>query len=141
MSGVSRHGSGRAPPGVVFTTGVGRTCPECSQPVAACECAARRAEVEVHKSAQIAAAAAATGDKPLVKLRRATAQRGGKVVTLVEGVPLAGEALAEIARTLKRKCGAGGTVHDGVIEIQGDQRDRLATELERRGYAVKRVGG
>ncbi|MSR47139.1 MAG: hypothetical protein EXS13_08750 [Planctomycetes bacterium] len=139
MSGVSRQGSGRAPPGVVFTTGVGRTCPDCSQPVAACECAARRAQAEAHIAARLAAAA--TGNKPLVKLRRATAQRGGKVVTLIEGVPLAGEALAEIARALKRKCGAGGTVHDGVIEIQGDQRDRLAAELERRGYLVKCVGG
>ena len=62
-------------------------------------------------------------------------------VTVVSGVPLAGEALEELATRLKKRCGSGGTVHDGVIEIQGDHRDALVAELGKLGYAVKRSGG
>jgi translation initiation factor 1 len=76
-----------------------------------------------------------------VRVRRETQGRGGKTVTAILGVPLADEALAELARELKRRCGTGGTAKDGVIEIQGDHRDVLIPELERRGYTVKRAGG
>jgi translation initiation factor 1 len=76
-----------------------------------------------------------------VRVRRETQGRGGKTVTTIAGVPLADDALAALASELKRLCGTGGTAKDGVIEIQGDQRDRLVAELERRGYTVKRAGG
>ena len=59
----------------------------------------------------------------------------------VSGVPLAGDTLRELARDLKRSCGSGGTLPDGVIEIQGEHRDRLVGELQRRSYRVKRAGG
>lgn len=78
-----------------------------------------------------------------VKVGRETKGRRGKGVTLVSELPpRLGEAgIAELAATLKNRCGTGGTVKDGVIEIQGDQRDRVTQELERLGYQVKRAGG
>jgi len=78
---------------------------------------------------------------PVVCLGRETKGRRGKGVTTVSDVPLDEAGLLELAATLKQRCGTGGTVKDGRIEIQGDQRERLATVLESMGYRVKRVGG
>jgi protein-tyrosine phosphatase len=78
---------------------------------------------------------------PVVRLGRETKGRRGKGVTTVSDVPLDDAGLHELATKLKDRCGTGGTVKDGVIEIQGDQRDRLAAVLEGLGYKVKRVGG
>jgi translation initiation factor 1 len=77
----------------------------------------------------------------IVRVRRETKGRAGKTVTAVEGVPLTGEALRELASELKRRCGAGGTLRGGVIEIQGDHRDAVVADLGRRGFTVKRAGG
>jgi predicted translation initiation factor SUI1 len=80
--------------------------------------------------------------KPLTaKVGRETAGRRGKGVTTVFDLPLDQSGLRELAATLKQRCGTGGTVKDGRIEIQGDQRDRVAAELAKLGYRVKRVGG
>jgi protein-tyrosine phosphatase len=80
--------------------------------------------------------------KPVtVKVGRETAGRRGKGVTTVFDVPLDENGLRELATTLKQRCGTGGTVKDGRIEIQGDQRERIVAELEKLGYKVKRVGG
>lgn len=76
-----------------------------------------------------------------VRVGRETKGRRGKGVTTVSDVPLAEAALLELAGKLKARCGTGGTVKDGIIEIQGDQRERIAAELEKMGYKVKRVGG
>ncbi len=76
-----------------------------------------------------------------VKLSRETAGRKGKGVTVVSELPLNEDALKELATLLKNKCGTGGTAKDGRIEIQGDHRDKLAQELEKLGYRVKRAGG
>jgi translation initiation factor 1 len=76
-----------------------------------------------------------------VKVGRETAGRRGKGVTTVFDVPLDEIGLRELAATLKQRCGTGGTVKDGRIEIQGDQRERIVAELEKLGYKVKRVGG
>jgi predicted translation initiation factor SUI1 len=78
---------------------------------------------------------------PVVRLGRETKGRRGKGVTTVSDVPLDEAGLLELAARLKDRCGTGGTVKDGRIEIQGDQRDRLAAVLEGMGYRVKRVGG
>ena len=78
---------------------------------------------------------------PVVRLGRETKGRRGKGVTTVADVPLDEAGLLELATKLKDRCGTGGTVKDGVIEIQGDQRDRLAAVLEGMGFRVKRVGG
>jgi translation initiation factor 1 len=76
-----------------------------------------------------------------VKLGRETAGRKGKGVTVVWELPLNEDGLKELATLLKNKCGTGGTAKDGRIEIQGDHRDKIAQELERLGYKVKRAGG
>jgi len=76
----------------------------------------------------------------VVRLLRDRKRRGGKTVTLVAGLP-AGTSVDALASELKRLCGTGGTVRDGVIEIQGDVRERIKPELERRGYRVKIAGG
>jgi protein-tyrosine phosphatase len=76
-----------------------------------------------------------------VKVGRETAGRRGRGVTTVFDLPLDESGLRELAGTLKQRCGTGGTVKDGRIEIQGDQRERIVAELERLGYKVKRVGG
>jgi predicted translation initiation factor SUI1 len=80
--------------------------------------------------------------KPVtVKVGRETAGRRGKGVTTVFDLPLDESGVRELAALLKQRCGTGGTVKGGRIEIQGDQRERIAAELEKLGYKVKRVGG
>jgi translation initiation factor 1 len=113
---------------LVYSTDAGRHCPDCSRPVAACECK------------RLAQAARPTGDG-IVRLKRETKGRGGKGVTLIDGLPLQDEALLALAKQLKNKCGTGGTVKDGVIEIQGDHRTQLQSLLEAQGYKVKLAGG
>ena len=76
-----------------------------------------------------------------VRVGRETAGRSGKGVSVVTGLPLSGEALEALATKLKKLCGAGGAVKDGVIEVQGDHRDRLVKELIKLGYEAKRAGG
>jgi translation initiation factor 1 len=77
----------------------------------------------------------------VVRVGRETKGRRGKGVTIVSDVPLNEAGLQELAARLKQRCGTGGTVKDGRIEIQGDQRDRLIAELEGLGYRAKRAGG
>ena len=113
--------------GLVYSTDTGRTCPECRRPVAECRCREKTAR-------------APAGDG-IVRVGRQTKGRKGKGVTVVTGLPLAQAELEKLARDLKKKCGSGGTVRDGVIEIQGEHRDVLVAELGRRGFTVRRSGG
>lgn len=76
-----------------------------------------------------------------VRVGREVAGRAGKGVSVISGLPLAAGDLEALASRLKRLCGAGGAVRDGVIEIQGEHRDRLVAELCRLGYDAKRSGG
>ena len=76
-----------------------------------------------------------------VRVRREVKGRRGKTVTTVSGVPLAGTELKDLAAELKRTCGSGGALKDGVIEIQGDHRETLVAALEGRGFRVKLAGG
>jgi translation initiation factor 1 len=76
-----------------------------------------------------------------VRIRRETKGRKGKGVTTVSGIELPEAELKALAKQLKQKCSTGGTVKSGVIEIQGDHRDLLKAELEKRGHQVKLAGG
>ncbi len=76
-----------------------------------------------------------------VRVSRVTQGRGGKAVSVITGLPLDEAALAALARELKQRCGSGGTVREGTIEIQGEHRDTLVAELLRRGFAARRAGG
>ena len=117
---------------LVYSTENGRICPECSQPVAQCQCAA-------HKRALAAASSAATDG--VVRVQRETQGRGGKSVTLVRGLALDALALGALGKQLKAACGSGGTAKDGVIEVQGDHVATVMAALVKLGYAVKRAGG
>jgi len=112
--------------GTVYSTDHGRMCPSCGQPQAACLCRQT--------------ARAPQGDG-IVRVGRETKGRKGKGVTIITGVPLDADGLQILAKQLKQKCGAGGAVKDGVIEIQGDHRDALLEELQKQGYTAKRSGG
>ncbi len=92
------------------------------------------------KEDKTVASAAPKGDG-IVRIRRETAGRNGKGVTTISGIPAAGDELKNIAKQLKQLCGGGGAVKDGVIEIQGDHRDKIKADLEKRGYSVKLAGG
>lgn len=111
---------------LVYSTESGRLCPQCHRRLDACVCGKDRP--------------AAAGDG-VVRIRRETKGRGGKAVTVVTGIPLAGAALKDLAKQLKKRCGVGGSAKDESIEIQGDQRETLKLELEKRGYTVKLSGG
>lgn len=111
---------------LVYSTDTGRVCPDCRQASADCRCKAR--------------AATPKGDG-IVRVSQETKGRKGKGVTLIRGVPLAADALAALAKQLKANCGSGGTVKDGVIEIQGDHRDTVVAALQKQGMTVKRAGG
>jgi translation initiation factor 1 len=76
-----------------------------------------------------------------VYLHRDAKGRGGKVVSLVKGLILSEADLISLARQIKQACGSGGTVKDGVIEIQGDHREKIAGVLRKLGYKVKLAGG
>lgn len=111
---------------LVYSSDLGRICPDCHQPISTCRCKQQ--------------AATPKGDGT-VRLQRETKGRKGSGVTLISGVPLAGEELKNLAKSLKQKCGSGGTIKNGVIEIQGDHRELLLQELQKSGWKVKKVGG
>ncbi len=94
--------------------------------------------IKQDKSGTKASSQAADGT---VRLRREVKGRGGGTVIVISGLPLAAPQIKELAGALKKKCGCGGTIKDGVIEIQGDHRDTLLHELQTRGYKVKLAGG
>lgn len=112
--------------GVVYSTDSGSMCPECSRLKGQCTC---RAKEKI------------TPSDGIVRLMRETKGRKGKGVTLITGVPLDHENLKKLAKSLKQKCGSGGSIKNGVIEIQGDHRAVLEKELKGLGYTVKRAGG
>ena len=87
------------------------------------------------------APAASVPQDGIVRVGRETKGRKGKGVTVVTGAPVTGDELVALGKELKNLCGAGGTVRAGVIEIQGDHRDRILSALEGKGWTVKRVGG
>jgi len=115
--------------GLVYSSGKGRICPHCGRPVKDCVCRANPRGARPPE-----------GDG-VVRVRRESKGRRGKTVTTISGVPLAADDLRELAGELKRLCGTGGSSKDGVIEIQGDHRDKLVEALRARGHTVKLAGG
>ncbi len=113
--------------GLVYSSDQGRMCPGCAKPVTACIC-------KQLSQPSISGNGA-------VRVGRETAGRKGSGVTTVQGLPLDQEHLEDLARKLKARCGCGGTVKNGVIEIQGEHRDTLVLELTKLGYPAKRAGG
>lgn len=111
--------------GLVYSTESGRMCPACRQPVSACACKA---------------GTVVKGDG-VVRVSLQTKGRGGKSVTLVKGLALDAGALAQLGKQLRTACGSGGTVKDGVIEVQGAHCDLVMETLVKLGHQPKRAGG
>ena len=110
---------------LVYSTDQGRTCPKCGWPAKNCQCSTR-ATIEEPVPARITA-----------KLRMEKKGRGGKTMTVVDGLPRNTAFLKDLCAELKRLCGTGGAVEDGAIELQGDLRERLRPHLTNKGFIVK----
>jgi translation initiation factor 1 len=111
---------------IVYSTGIGSLCPNCLRPVRECVCP---------KGAPGAAGPAA------VRVGRETKGRAGRGVTTVAGLPMSLSDIESLATKLKKRCGSGGTVREGIIEIQGDHRDVVVEELIKLGWPAKKAGG
>ncbi len=109
---------------LVYSDEIGPNCPKCSKPLKNCSCQA---------STPLAGGP--------VRVERQTKGRKGKGVSLISGLPLPEKELKELAKELKQRCGCGGTVKNGIIEIQTDQRELLIEELLKKGYQAKKAGG
>ena len=109
---------------LVYSSEFGRVCPACQSPEKNCICKKSKPSPP--------------GDE-IVRVSRETKGRKGKGVTLVTGLPHA--AITTLAKELKQRCGSGGTVKDGTIEIQGDHRESILSCLTEKGYRVKKAGG
>ena len=111
---------------IVYSTGVGRRCPNCLRPAMQCVCKQ--------------GAPGKLGDR-VVRVARETKGRKGKGVTVISGLPLTDTELRMLAAQLKKRCGSGGTVDGDRIEIQGDHRDVIVQELAQQGWQARRAGG
>jgi translation initiation factor 1 len=113
--------------GLVYSTDGGRMCPGCRQTLSECVCKAATKTPPV-------------GDG-VARVTRETKGRGGKSVTIVKGLALDPPALASLGKQMRTACGFGGTVKDGVIEVQGDHCEQVIEILRKYGYSAKRAGG
>ena len=109
----------------VYSTATGGNCPTCGWPQRDCKCSSQFA-----REATVPA-------KVVAKLRIEKKGRGGKTVTVVYDLPENAAFLKDLAGELKRACGTGGSVAEGAVEIQGDQRDRIRELLLEKGWTVK----
>lgn len=122
---------------LVYSTETGPTCPKCEKPASKCTCkknksSAPKKHPKKHSTDR--------GDG-VVRIQRETKGRKGKAVTVVAGLPLEDDDLQDFAKALKSRCGAGGSVKEGVILIQGDHRETLLEEIKKQGYTAKLSGG
>jgi len=113
--------------GLVYSTDQGRICPKCNLTESQCHCS----DSDLIPKAT----------DGIVRVSRESKGRKGKGVTLISGLPLDKAALKKMATELKNRCGCGGAVKDGIIEIQGEQRDKIVVMLSDKGYNVKKSGG
>ena len=107
----------------VYSTGAGRMCPRCGWPENNCQCS-KKAEDPIPS-------------RIVAKLRMEKKGRGGKTVTVIDGLPKNAAFLKELSQELKRVCGTGGTVVDGGVELHGDLRERVRDVLAQKGFVVK----
>jgi translation initiation factor 1 len=113
---------------IIYSTAGGSLCPNCRRPVRECVCPK-------------GSPGAASGKATTVRVGREVKGRAGKGVTTVTGLPLSPADTLALATRLKKRCGSGGTVREGIIEIQGDHRDTIVAELGKMGWAAKKSGG
>jgi translation initiation factor 1 len=121
IAGLGDRDKGR----LVYSTGLGSICPGCGWPDKDCRCSSQRTPSETIPKRIVA------------KLRMEKKGRGGKTVTVVDGLPNNAAFLKDLCSELKRACGTGGAVDAGLVELQGDLRDRVREFLLEKGYIVK----
>jgi len=111
---------------VIYSSEFGSLCPVCRKPIKECTC-----EKNPYSP----------NPDGVVKVRRETSGRKGKGVITIKDVPGTLDDVKELARFLKTKIGSGGSVKDGIIEIQGEKLDQVLDLLKKKGYTVKKIGG
>jgi translation initiation factor 1 len=109
---------------IVYSTDAGRVCPKCGWPIRECRCSRKSSDEPVPA-------------RVVAKLRIEKAVRGGKIVSVVYGLPQNAAFLKELCQDLKRTCGTGGAVVDGTVQLQGDLRERIRRALLEKGIVVK----
>ena len=115
---------------LVYSTEMGQICKECQKPVSECTCKKKKSKPP--KNVKI---------DGTIRVQREVKGRKGKTVTTVSGFQIAANELKHLSAQLKRRCGTGGSVKDGIIIIQGDHREALLSELKKQGYTAKLSGG
>ncbi|MGD8975933.1 MAG: translation initiation factor Sui1 [Desulfobacterales bacterium] len=115
---------------LVYSTETGKICASCQEPVTECTCKKKKSRLNPNVK-----------NDGIVRIRREVKGRKGKTVTTISGFLIDADELQNLAAQLKRRCGAGGSVKDGIIMIQGDHRDTLLSELKKQSYTVKLCGG
>ena len=115
---------------LVYSTESGKLCPSCQNPVSECTCKKKKSRSQTNIKID-----------GIIRIQREVKGRKGKTVTTVSGFQINADELKNLTTQLKRRCGTGGSVKDGVIMIQGDHRDTLITELKKRGFKAKIAGG
>ena len=115
---------------LVYSTESGKICPSCQKPVSECTCKKEKPRFQTNIKYD-----------GIIRVQREVKGRKGKTVTTVSAFQLADDELKNLATQLKRRCGTGGSVKDGIIIIQGDHRDTLITELKIQGFKAKISGG
>ena len=115
---------------LVYSTETGKTCPSCQKPVSDCTCKKKKSRSQSNIK-----------NDDIIRVQREVKGRKGKTVTTLSGFQMNADELKNLATQLKRRCGTGGSVKDGVIIIQGDHRNTLVTELKNQGFKVKSAGG
>lgn len=115
---------------LVYSTETGKICPSCQKPVSNCTCKKNKSRSQPNIKID-----------GIIRVQLEVKGRKGKTVTTVFGFQINADELKNLATELKRRCGTGGSVKDGVIIIQGDHRDTLVTELKKWGFKAKIAGG
>jgi translation initiation factor 1 len=115
---------------LVYSTETGKNYISCQKPVSKCTCKKKKSKSLTHIKID-----------GTIRVQREVKGRKGKTVTTVSGFQLDDDELKDLATQLKRRCGTGGSLKDGVILIQGDHRETLVTELKTRGFKTKIAGG
>jgi len=117
---------------LVYSTETGKICSLCQKSISECTCKKKKSKAQPNINIKI---------DGIIRIQREVKGRKGKTVTTVSGFQNNAGELKNLATQLKRCCGTGGSVKNGVIIIQGDHRDTLITELKIRGFKAKIAGG
>ena len=115
---------------LVYSTESGKICTSCQKPLPECTCKKKKSRSQTNIKID-----------GIIRIKREVKGRKGKIVTTASGFQINADELKNLAAQLKRQCGTGGSVKDGVLILQGDHRNTLITELKNRGFEAKFAGG